>query len=186
LNVRPGGLPQRVGLVVFKVLCAAPGRRFRPSSFSLNQSSMNDQTWIWTCDEEIPSKVEAGRDVLQTMLGQLEAAGWSDRDLFGVHLSVEEALVNAIRHGNQLHPEKVVRFECRLSPDLLWVQISDEGDGFDPADVPDPTDPEQLEAPSGRGIMLMRNFMTRVDFTNGGTTVIMEKQATPAQDSQAS
>ncbi len=140
----------------------------------------------WTCDEEIPSEVEAGRDVLQAMLGQLEASGWSDRDAFGVHLSVEEALVNAIRHGNQLHPEKVVRFECRLSPEFLWVQISDQGEGFDPADVPDPTDPEQLETPSGRGIMLMRNFMSKVDFSNGGATVTMEKQASPAENEQPS
>ncbi len=142
---------------------------------------MSDQAWTWTCDEEIPSEVEAGRDVLQSMLGQLEALGWSDRDVFGVHLSVEEALVNAIRHGNRLHPEKVVRFECHMSSQSLWVKISDQGEGFDPADVPDPTDPEQLEAPSGRGIMLMRNFMAKVDYTNGGTTVTMEKQASPAE-----
>jgi serine/threonine-protein kinase RsbW len=143
---------------------------------------MSNHDWTWTCNEEIPSEVEAGRDVLQKMLDQLGAAGWSDRDCFGVHLSVEEALVNAIRHGNQLCPEKVVRFECRIAPDALWVQISDQGEGFDPADVPDPTDPEQLEAPSGRGIMLMRNFMSKVDFSNGGTTVTMEKQASPAED----
>lgn len=144
---------------------------------------MRDQAWTWTCDEQIPSKVEAGRDVLQTMLSQLETQGWPDRDVFGIHLSVEEALVNAIRHGNQLHEDKLVRFECRLSPENLWVQISDEGEGFDPAAVPDPTDPEQLEAPSGRGIMLMRNFMSSVGFSNGGTTVTMEKQASPAEDS---
>ena len=142
---------------------------------------MSDQAWNWTCNEEIPSEVEAGRDVLQAMLSQLETLGWSERDVFGIHLSVEEALVNAIRHGNQLQPEKLVRFECRLSPESLWVRISDEGEGFDPADVPDPTDPEQLEAPSGRGIMLMRNFMSKVDFSNGGTTVTMEKQAIPAE-----
>ena len=143
---------------------------------------MSDQDWTWTCSEEIPSKVEAGRDVLQAMLSQLESLGWADREVFGIHLSVEEALVNAIRHGNQLQPEKTVRFECRIAPKLLWVRISDEGEGFDPNDVPDPTDPEQLEAPSGRGIMLMRNFMTKVDFSNGGTTVTMVKEANPTED----
>ena len=143
---------------------------------------MREQAWSWTCNEEIPSKVEAGRDILQSMLSQLETLGWPDRDVFGIHLSVEEALVNAIRHGNQLHPEKIVRFECRVSPESLWVRISDEGDGFDPAEVPDPTDPEQLEAPSGRGIMLMRNFMSKVDYSNGGTTVTMEKEASPQEE----
>ena len=142
---------------------------------------MCDQAWTWTCDEEIPSKVEAGRDVLQNLLGQLEACGWADRDVFGIHLSVEEALVNAIRHGNQLSPDKVVRVECRVSPRLLWIRISDQGEGFDPNDVPDPTDPEQLEIPSGRGIMLMRNFMSKVEYSAGGTTVTMEKQASPSE-----
>ncbi len=142
---------------------------------------MSEPLWNWTCDEEIPSQVEAGRDVLQTLLGQLESSGWPDRDVFGVHLSVEEALVNAIRHGNQLSPDKVVRCECRVSPERLWVRISDQGEGFNPDDVPDPTDPEQLEVPSGRGIMLMRNFMSTVEFSNGGTTVTMEKEATPPE-----
>lgn len=141
---------------------------------------MCDQAW--TCDEEIPSKVEAGRDVLQNLLVQLESCGWAERDVFGIHLSVEEALVNAIRHGNQLSPDKVVRFECAVSPQLLWIRISDQGEGFDPNDVPDPTDPEQLEIPSGRGIMLMRNFMSKVEYSNGGTTVTMEKQASPANE----
>lgn len=148
----------------------------------VNDQLMREQAWSWTCNEEIPSKVEAGRDILQSMLSQLETQEWPDRDVFGIHLAVEEALVNAIRHGNQLHPEKIVRFECRVSPELLWVRISDEGDGFDPADVPDPTDPEQLEAPSGRGIMLMRNFMSKVDYSNGGTTVTMEKEASPQEE----
>jgi serine/threonine-protein kinase RsbW len=143
---------------------------------------MSDQSWTWTCDEEIASQVEAGRDVLQTMLDQLGAAGWSDRDGFGIHLSVEEALVNAIRHGNKLSADKVVRFQCKIGPETLWIQISDEGEGFDPADVPDPTDPEQLEVPSGRGIMLMRNFMSKVEFTDGGTTVTMAKEATPSEE----
>jgi len=145
---------------------------------------MTDLPWTWTCQKDIASAVEAGRDVLQELLDQLKQAGWSERDVFGVHLSVEEALVNAIRHGNQTDPDKVVHFECRVSSELLWIQISDEGAGFDPADVPDPTDPEQLESPSGRGIMLMRNFMSRVDYSNGGTTVTMEKQATPASEDE--
>ncbi|MHB8899528.1 MAG: ATP-binding protein [Thermoguttaceae bacterium] len=143
---------------------------------------MCDPSWKWTCDEQIPSKVEAGRDVLQNLLGQLEGCGWNERDVFGIHLSVEEALVNAIRHGNELSPDKSVRFECCVSPCLLWIRISDEGKGFNPDEVPDPTDPEQLEIPSGRGIMLMRTFMSKVEYSNGGTTVTMEKRASPASE----
>lgn len=142
---------------------------------------MCDQAWNWICDEKIASEVEAGRDVLQNLLGQLESCGWSERDVFGIHLSVEEALVNAIRHGNELSPDKFVRFQCRVSPQFLWIRISDQGKGFDPDNVPDPTDPEQLEIPSGRGIMLMRTFMSKVEYSDGGTTVTMEKQASPSE-----
>lgn len=140
---------------------------------------MSDSSWTWTCQREIPSSVDASRDALEEILGHLQEQGWSEHEVFGIHLSVEEALVNAIRHGNGLDPAKLVRFECRVSPELIWVQISDEGDGFDPDSVPDPTDPDQLEAPSGRGIMLMRSFMCAVDYSDGGRTVTMEKRRRP-------
>ena len=63
-----------------------------------------------------------------------------------------------------------------MSPERLWIQIRDEGAGFNPEEVPDPTDPDHLEIPSGRGIMLMRAFMTRVEYNDLGNCVVMEKQ----------
>jgi serine/threonine-protein kinase RsbW len=97
-------------------------------------------------------------------------------DVFGVHLAMEEALVNAIRHGNRLDPGKQVQFACRMTPDLVRIEITDEGDGFDPSSIPDPTDPEHIEAPSGRGLMLMRSFMSRVEYNDVGNRVVMEKE----------
>jgi serine/threonine-protein kinase RsbW len=64
----------------------------------------------------------------------------------------------------------------------VTIRIEDEGEGFDPATVPDPTDPENLLRPSGRGIFYMQQFMTRVEFgraSNGGTSVLMVKQLQP-------
>lgn len=123
----------------------------------------------------IPSDAFAGRRLMEQLMRQLEEVEWVQDELFGVHLAVEEALVNAIRHGNCEDAQKQVRFSCRLSAERLLIEIEDEGHGFDPGDVPDPTEDENLEIPSGRGIMLMRSFMTRVEYNEAGNRVIMEK-----------
>ncbi len=137
---------------------------------------MSDEPGTWQRRHDIPSQLGAGKVVLDELLQKLEQLGWPQRDVFGVHLAVEEALANAIGHGNQLDPAKRVHVVSSLTETLLRIEIADEGDGFDPASVPDPTDPDNLEADSGRGIMLMRNFMSRVDFSQTGNRVIMEKE----------
>ncbi len=124
----------------------------------------------------IPSETGAGAPLLQQVLDQLEKQHWVQHDIFGVHLAVEEALVNAIRHGNRLDASKQVRVACRMTPDLVRIEITDEGEGFDPSAVPDPTDPANIEAPSGRGLMLMRSFMSRVEYNDVGNEVVMEKE----------
>jgi len=82
---------------------------------------------------------------------------------------------NAIRHGNRSDASKSVYVCCKLSKEQLWGQIRDEGAGFNPDDVPDCTGPENLELPSGRGIMLMRAFMSRVEYNDRGNRVVMGK-----------
>jgi serine/threonine-protein kinase RsbW len=98
-----------------------------------------------------------------------------DHDLFSIKLALEEALVNAIKHGNQFDRSKSVSIAYELYPDRFTVSITDEGTGFDPADVPDPTAFENLERPCGRGLMLMRHYMTEVHFNERGNGVIMSK-----------
>ena len=90
-------------------------------------------------------------------------------------MALEEALVNAIKHGNQLDRAKSVRVNYHVSPDRFDVQITDEGPGFDPVDVPDPTAPENIERPCGRGLLLMRHYMTEVAYHDRGRTVRMAK-----------
>lgn len=135
----------------------------------------SDNGWAWSQDWEIPSDTTAGRTVLDLLLERLQEHGWQEDDVFGVHLSVEEALVNAIKHGNRYDPDKCVAISCWVSPSRMRIKIRDQGEGFDPADVPDPTADENLEMPSGRGLMLMRNFMTEVKFCERGNSVHMEK-----------
>lgn len=132
--------------------------------------------WIWSLEKKIPSDTDLARQLLEELLGQLKSHGWAEEDNFGIHLSVEEALMNAIKHGNQRDPEKFVFVEYRLSETLLFVQVEDQGEGFNPEDVPDPTLDENLELPSGRGLMLMRTFMSRVDYNDKGNRVTMEKR----------
>lgn len=133
----------------------------------------------WKREIELPSERGASRLVMDDLLEQLGLHGWEPADIFGIHLAVEEAIVNAIVHGNKLDPAKTVHVSCSVSPDLARVEITDAGAGFDPASVPDCTLEERLEVPSGRGVMLMRSFMTRIEYNARGNSVLLEKRREP-------
>ena len=126
--------------------------------------------------EKIPSDTARGRDVQERIVGTMEQRGFSPRDVFGVRLALEEALVNAIKHGNKMDPGKSVTVDWEVSDNHVRVVIEDEGEGFDVADVPDPTDEENLDKPGGRGIMLMRSFMSLVEYNEHGNRLTMEKR----------
>jgi serine/threonine-protein kinase RsbW len=136
----------------------------------------SDENWTWRCERTIPNDFAVGRRLLDELLRQLEALHWTRRDVFGVHLAVDEALVNAILHGNALDSAKHVRFCCWLSPRKIRVEITDEGPGFDPDNLPDPTDCAHLDRPGGRGVLLMRACMSRVEFCDRGNHVVLEKE----------
>ena len=136
---------------------------------------MPENGWTWSLEKRIPSTTEAGHDIIAMLLEELGRFGWADHDVFGIHLAVEEALMNAIKHGNQKDESKFVDVIYRVSGEAVKIEILDEGDGFDPEAVPDPTEEENLEIPSGRGLMLMRSYMTSVVFNESGNQVVMEK-----------
>jgi serine/threonine-protein kinase RsbW len=93
--------------------------------------------------------------------------------VFCIKLALEEALVNAIKHGNQFDRSKKVHVSYRLLADRFEVAVSDDGPGFDPAEVPDPTAVENIERPCGRGLMLMRHYMSEVAYNSRGNGVTM-------------
>ena len=138
--------------------------------------------WLWCYDRVIASDSTMARRVLDEILAQLEAQHWQQRDIFAVHLATEEALANAIQHGNGCDARKNVRFVCLLGSDRIRIEITDEGRGFDPTALPDPTCDDHLHAPCGRGVMLMRAFMSRVTFNACGNGVIMEKDRAQRED----
>lgn len=136
---------------------------------------MTNSDWTWVTDQRLPSSIDAGHHFIAEVLARLEADEWTSRDVFGVHLALEEAVVNAIKHGNKLDPRKQVNISCRISRDQFWISIADEGEGFDPHAVPDCTDDEHIHMPNGRGLLLMRCYMNHVEYNDRGNAVTMEK-----------
>jgi serine/threonine-protein kinase RsbW len=123
----------------------------------------------------IPSDTSEARRIQDDIEQLLQARYLNDHDVFSIKLALEEALVNAIKHGNQMDRDKKVHIAYQLFSDGFYVEITDDGPGFDPSDVPDPTAFENLERPCGRGLMLMRHYMTKVSFSARGNTVAMTK-----------
>jgi serine/threonine-protein kinase RsbW len=123
----------------------------------------------------IHSRLEEGREVQQQILTVCQNQGLCGHNFFAVKLALEEALVNAIKHGNRLDVAKTVRIEARITPRTVKIVIEDQGVGFDRRCVPDPTADENLERCSGRGILLIESYMNRVKWDRGGRRLTMEK-----------
>lgn len=124
----------------------------------------------------IASELEEARDVEQQMLDALEACGYDETEVFAVKLSLEEALVNAVRHGNGNDASKTISASWQVTEKQATFTVEDEGPGFNPDAVPDPTLDENLERPCGRGVMLMRAYMDEVTFNEKGNRVSMTKR----------
>jgi serine/threonine-protein kinase RsbW len=140
--------------------------------------AVSDPARTWKCECVIPSDTHRGKQVLDELLHELESQHWNRRDIFCIHLAVHEALINAIEHGNNGDLSKSVHVEASISPDNCHVEITDQGPGFDSQKLPDPTDCAHIECPGGRGVLLMRAFMSRVSYPPPGNRVILEKDRT--------
>ena len=136
---------------------------------------MSEHRWSWTTRTTLPSRHGAYEPCMQEILDKLAEFGWDGRDLFGVELTLEESLSNAIRHGNCMDESKQVLVECKVSPQRFWLRVEDEGCGFRPLTVPDCTADENIECPGGRGLALIKAYMTRVEHNPRGNCVTMEK-----------
>ncbi len=114
-------------------------------------------------------------EVREEIAGRLLDLGYSQRDVFAVRLAAEEALLNAIEHGNGCDKRKKVTVTYHLDAEKAEITVSDEGPGFDPDFVPDCTATDNLAKPRGRGIALMRGFMDSVEFGGKGNTLTLVK-----------
>jgi serine/threonine-protein kinase RsbW len=124
----------------------------------------------------LPSAVTEIRHVQAAVQQAMKHFGYDGDDCFAVRLALEESLINAIKHGNRFDPQRSVHVRFDVSPRRVRISVRDEGRGFDPAVVPDPTAEENLTKPNGRGIMLMRTYMDEIRFTARGREVIMVKK----------
>ena len=124
----------------------------------------------------IASDYGDAREVQRLIREEVERAGFDADSQFAIKLALEEALINAIKHGNKLDKRKLVQVEWRVSPAAVEITIEDEGPGFDRKKVPNPTDETNLEKLTGRGILLIESYMTDVQWSNGGRRVKLVKK----------
>lgn len=137
---------------------------------------MSGETPSWLFELAIPSVVDEGMAVIARILSQLEEHGWEAMEQFAVHLALEEAVVNGIRHGNKFDPNKQLHVRYHLNAEEFHVEIVDQGEGFDRSTVPDPTQEENLEKTTGRGLMMMELYMSEVCYNDKGNSVRMRRR----------
>src|SRR5271154_2373536 len=120
---------------------------------------------------EIPSLTENIR-IIESFIDNAKEKYKLDDDIYGnIMIAVTEAVNNAIKHGNKDNSSKNVLISLSLEDGLIKFKIQDEGDGFDYHRLPDPTAPENISKPGGRGIFLMKNLSDEVDFKEKGKVV---------------
>lgn len=108
------------------------------------------------------------------LLDALSRHKYPDAAKFALRLALEEALVNAFKHGHKaLPPMTPAKVDYLISDDHVQIDVEDKGPGFNPGDVPDPTLDENLDKPSGRGLLLMRAYMTSLEYLGPGNHLRM-------------
>jgi len=115
------------------------------------------------------------RTVCAKVLSLAQGLDYLDDDLFAIHLALEEAVVNAVKHGNKRDPSRDVIIEYELSPEKVDIRVTDQGRGFNPGGLADPRVGENIYKTSGRGVLLIRSYMDSVEYNNTGNSVRMVK-----------
>jgi len=124
----------------------------------------------------IPSDPDSARKVQKDILGAITEQNYKDSVVFAIRLALEESLINAIKHGNCCDPGKKVKIDYNIAPDRIELTITDEGEGFYPECLPNPTSEENLEKPCGRGVMLIKAYMDHVEYNDRGNQIRMVKE----------
>ena len=120
---------------------------------------------------ELESTPTAIVGAFKEILSELTAKDFGQEDVFAVHLAVQEAFVNALKHGNKMDSSKKVRIDYCISRDKVDISMTDEGCGFDPEEVPDPRCGENIYKANGRGLLLMRSYMDMVEYNDCGNCI---------------
>jgi len=109
------------------------------------------------------------------LLAEATSYGFDEDQLFAIHLAVEEAFLNAVKHGNRCDAQKKVTVEYVVTPEKFEISITDQGSGFDPDALPDPRRDENLYKSCGRGVLIIRSYMDVVEYNGTGNSIHMVK-----------
>ena len=124
------------------------------------------------CSIVVESKSSVVVDVCEQILSKLEEHNFDEDDIFAVHLTLEEAFLNAVKHGNRMDPTKKIKVDYAIDSDKVEISITDEGSGFEPEAVVDPRFGAGLYEPGGRGMLLMNSYMDIVNTTSKATAYL--------------
>jgi serine/threonine-protein kinase RsbW len=148
----------------------------KPAHSSKSNSTGSNGAADGVVKATIASDYDAGRDVQERILADVKRHGFNANDTFAIRIALEEALVNAIKHGNRHDPGKKIHVEARVSRERAEIIIEDEGPGFNRSGIPDPTLEANLHKCSGRGILLIESYMDGVHWSRGGRRLKMVKE----------
>lgn len=123
----------------------------------------------------IPSQLGLARDVVETFISRAEERGVRESESLALRHGIHEAVVNAILHGNGGDPERHVRVAYGFRGNEVWIEVEDEGPGFQTEQVADPRQPENAVRPGGRGLLMMNHFMSSVEYNDRGNRVTMRR-----------
>lgn len=124
----------------------------------------------------VSNDLAATKHAERAVLEEAARCGFCENTAFAIKLALEEAFTNAFRHGNKCDPRKHIIVRYEVTAEHIEIEVEDEGDGFDPNQVPDPTQPEFIDRPHGRGIMLMRAYLDAVEYNASGNAVRLVKR----------
>jgi len=126
---------------------------------------------------ELPSAISLMHIVLEYLLKRVEKLGVVKSEQSNLYVALDEAFVNAVKHGNKYDAAKLIRVTAEVSNEQARFTIEDEGEGFDVHDIPDPLDPENLFKTSGRGVLFIYNIMDEVKYNERGNRLTMVKRS---------
>ncbi len=130
-----------------------------------------------SCELQLPSSLDGLAEIEQITEAMAQRAGFDEDTASNIAMVTREAAINAAKHGNRFGPQKIVYAKLQRNAQTMTIVIADEGEGLDPASIPDPLDPANLLRASGRGVFLMRAIMDEVHFRQlkPGTEVTLIK-----------
>lgn len=141
---------------------------------------VDSQTMVQQIREKIefvfPSAISLMHSILDYLMKRVEKVGVINPESSNLFIALDEAFVNAVKHGNKFDANKIVKLSAEVSTKEARFTIEDEGEGFDVSAIPDPTNPENLFKTSGRGVLFIHNIMDEVTYNERGNRLTMIKK----------